>query len=119
MPNDEEQGESRVRENRTHGLVDEEGSICCYLLRRKWFSLIELLVVIAIISILTSILLPALNKAKETARTMLCLNNVKQLSLPLMGYVDSYSFYPPSAINTGNAYNWGYLLLNNEFTAIP
>ena len=47
----------------------------------KAFTLIELLVVIAIISILLSIILPSLNRAKETARRVVCLSNLKQLTL--------------------------------------
>jgi prepilin-type N-terminal cleavage/methylation domain-containing protein len=44
------------------------------------FTLIELLIVIAIISILFAMLMPSLNKAKEMARKLQCLNNLKQIT---------------------------------------
>ena len=68
----------------------------------RGFTLIELLVVIAIISLLVSILLPSLTKAKELARSVVCLSNLRNTGLTMAYYLeDNDQTYPPGFSQSG------------------
>jgi prepilin-type N-terminal cleavage/methylation domain-containing protein len=89
---------------------------------RRGFTLVELLVVIAIIGILVALLLPAIQAAREAARRTQCNNNLKNISLGLQNYHDTYKMFPQGAMGRRPLYsdsNGGNLGPSWYFATLP
>ncbi len=79
------------------------------------FTLVELLVVIAIIAILVSMLMPALGKARESAKSAACLSNLKQNGIAIHAYANDFSGLAPSYATSGTRF-WTTILVQGAYT---
>jgi prepilin-type N-terminal cleavage/methylation domain-containing protein/prepilin-type processing-associated H-X9-DG protein len=92
-------------------------------MKSKGFTLIELLTVVAIIAVLISILLPAMSRAREQAKSAYCLNNLRQMAIAAEAYIqnfnDSYPLAydnPPLVNSTQFSYTWDFTTVTDWST---
>jgi prepilin-type N-terminal cleavage/methylation domain-containing protein len=89
-------------------------------IRSVLFTLIELLVVVAIIAILTSLLLPAVGKAKSKVREVDCLSQLKGLYTASLNYSGDYNdFTPPNATLSVSGCYWQQLIVSLDYVQVP
>jgi general secretion pathway protein G len=93
------------------------------LMKKKCFTLIELLVVVAIIAVLVALLIPALNTARERAKTVLCQSNLRQIGMVTFHYTSDFNGTLPPCTTTGpysSGYTWQvYLYLYQTKETLP
>src|SRR5262249_47618540 len=90
---------------------------------RAGMTLVELLVVVAIIGMLTAIMLPAVNAARESGRATVCKNNLRQIALAALLHENSHGYFPsggwggawapvPGRVGPSQPGGWAYALLS-------
>lgn len=93
--------EEKPGKTRPHGLIDGANRMIHPSHMAGRFTLIELLIVIAIIAILAALLLPALNQARERAKTISCVNQQKQIASAFLQYAQNNKDFMPFAMADG------------------
>src|ERR1041384_3030277 len=88
-------------------ILQAENSVSCdtHTRRMRAFTVIELLVVASIIAVLAALLLPALAKAKDQAKTVDCLNRIRQWGMAINLFADEHDDYYPEVIKW-HSYGW-------------
>ncbi len=86
--------------------------------RPEGFALIEMLVVLGILALLMALLLPAVQSARESARRVMCINNLKQIGLGVQGYISDYSTFPPGGLPSYPGKDFTYNSFYSPFARI-
>src|SRR5438552_2983287 len=90
--------------------------------RHAGFTLTEMLVVIAVIALLIALLLPALNRARDSANTTRCLSNLRQLASAVNIYVaDSHGYLPPFRyqFQAWDNRSWMHIFVDAGYMRVP
>ncbi len=87
--------------------------------KSRGFTLIELLVVIAVIAVLIAMILPAVQRARESSRRSTCTNNLKQIGLALANYVTSNQVFPFGCIDGNDLGVTNRMTMNWRFDILP